>query len=449
MPLQREPKDLLLVNFVFKYKLNKENVIVIGAGLTGLSFAYHFNINTHIYEMGLTVGGLVKTISWRKYNFDVAPHLLHIKYDYVKKFIVDNLGLTLKSHKRNATIYIGDRIIDYPFELNLYGVNNTIKRDCLNGLNEIDGKLRKNDNKLRTGSYKEYALKAFGAGIANHYLLPYNKKIWDTDPSHLTCDWMRHLPTADIDLIRNNADFPGNVRYGYNTDFLYPVDYGIQELPDAMATTLTNLNFKKHLIKINAKKKILTFQDGEKFHYEKLISTIPLTSLIKYVNDPLLMEISNRLRYTTVYVVNFIIDGNIPKGIHWMYFPEPEISFYRASFPKNYFKNASPNSNQIISVEIGSKDHSLSKEYFLNEVKKQVLELGIFKINRVVATYCYKIPVAYCIYDFNRQKIVSFLRDKLKEMDIFSVGRYGAWEYGGMEDAIMTGKELAEEIKKV
>jgi len=165
----------------------QHDTVVIGAGLAGLSFAYHYDKNLPVYESNDIVGGLVRTIDYKGCKFDLAPHLLHLRNPYVRELVFDKLGLEVETHKRKAHIYYDKVIIPYPFELNLLNLSEKTKRDCLEGLNEVKHLTREEELETRKGSYRDYALKCFGSGIANHYLLPYNRKIWDTDPADMTC----------------------------------------------------------------------------------------------------------------------------------------------------------------------------------------------------------------------------------------------------------------------
>ena len=70
----------------------------------------------------------------------------------------------------------------------------------------------------------------------------------------------------------------------------------------------------------------------------------------------------------------------------------------------------------------------------------------IFKINEIVTTNIINIEHAYVIYDSWRDKNLNKILKKLREEDIFSIGRYGAWKYSTMEDAILDGKEIADKL---
>ena len=81
-----------------------------------------------------------------------------------------------------------------------------------------------------------------------------------------------------------------------------------------------------------------------------------------------------------------------------------------------------------------------------SELDKDPTQVGLAKHDQVLAECCLDIPCAYVIYDRNYRKSVEELRGFARENDIYTIGRYGAWEYSGMEDAIWQGKQVADEI---
>ena len=97
--------------------MQQHDKVVIGAGLAGMSFAYHYDKNIPVYETLDTVGGLVRTIEFNGCRFDLAPHLLHLKNPYVRELVFETLGLKVDAHQRKAHIYYDKAIIPYPFEL--------------------------------------------------------------------------------------------------------------------------------------------------------------------------------------------------------------------------------------------------------------------------------------------------------------------------------------------
>lgn len=139
----------------------QHDTVVIGAGLAGLSFAYHYDKNLPVYESNDIVGGLVRTIDYKGCKFDLAPHLLHLRNPYVRELVFDKLGLEVETHKRKAHIYYDKVIIPYPFELNLLNLSEKTKRECLEGLNEVKHLTREEELETRKGSLPRLCTEMF------------------------------------------------------------------------------------------------------------------------------------------------------------------------------------------------------------------------------------------------------------------------------------------------
>ena len=65
-------------------------------------------------------------------------------------------------------------------------------------------------------------------------------------------------------------------------------------------------------------------------------------------------------------------------------------------------------------------------------------------LTKLLAEKCFDIKCAYVIYDKNRKKLVEQITNYLRENDIYTIGRYGSWEYSGMEDAMLQGSNTAK-----
>ena len=55
------------------------------------------------------------------------------------------------------------------------------------------------------------------------------------------------------------------------------------------------------------------------------------------------------------------------------------------------------------------------------------------------------IPYAYVIFDEHYDPCRKQILDYLAANGAFSGGRWGGWNYGGMEDALLEGKQAAEQ----
>jgi len=53
---------------------------------------------------------------------------------------------------------------------------------------------------------------------------------------------------------------------------------------------------------------------------------------------------------------------------------------------------------------------------------------------------------AYVIYDAWRQKNITALLTHLSDLNIHSIGRYGEWKYSSMQEAVLDGKQSADQL---
>jgi UDP-galactopyranose mutase len=64
-------------------------ITIVGAGLAGLSAAYHLEKPYTLLEQENTVGGLCRSIDLDGYVFDYAPHILFTRNPYTSKLFHD------------------------------------------------------------------------------------------------------------------------------------------------------------------------------------------------------------------------------------------------------------------------------------------------------------------------------------------------------------------------
>ena len=109
-------------------------VLIIGAGLAGLSAGYHLGNQHHIIaEAEDRVGGLCKSFHVDGFHFDCTGHLIHFRTPEGKKIISELVSGKIQEHQRRSAIYLQGRYTDYPFQANTYGLPPEIIKDCVHG----------------------------------------------------------------------------------------------------------------------------------------------------------------------------------------------------------------------------------------------------------------------------------------------------------------------------
>lgn len=427
--------------------INNNDIVILGAGLAGLSAAYHLKYDYTLFEKEMEPGGMARSIYKDGYIFDYDGHLLHFKNDYGFKLVSGLMGKNMASHIRDSWVYSKGSFTRYPFQANFYGLPKSIVKDCLVGL--IRAKMSPSNSRDLNGNFENWIVKTFGQGIAEHFMLPYNRKFWTIESAELTCEWLDgFIPVPDIEDSVQGAISDNMNLYGYNSRFWYPIKGGMSELVKCFSSHLKNINLNKKAVTIDQFRHEIIFEDATIKKYKRLISTIPLPELFKLmVNLPRdVKDAFLKLRHTSIFILNIGIKNHIMQGKHWVYYPEEDIIFYRVGFPTNFSSHVAPENRTSMYVEIAYSDaKKIDKEKIIPSVIEQLLKLGLISQKEDIET-CVPMDIkyGYIIYDSYRKPGLTLIKDYLKRFHIHSIGRYGSWRYMSMEDVIMEGKELAE-----
>ncbi|MGM0441660.1 MAG: protoporphyrinogen/coproporphyrinogen oxidase [Elusimicrobiota bacterium] len=434
-------------------------VVIIGAGLTGLRAAIHLQekgADTVVLEKTDRPGGLTRTETSGDFKFDYTGHFLHFNSDrmktYVKSLFSEFSDRKLLKVERNSRIFFHDRLVPYPFQSNIGYLPTDVKRECLV---EFFKNLKKNETAGREkDNFYEWLYQRFGEGILNHFMVPYNKKLWTVHPKKLTTEWMsRFVPRPQPEEVIKGALKQRDKNEGYNATFFYPED-GIGTLPEILDKKAPPVNYREEVLKIDIdNKKVKT--NTKSYEYDYLITTVPLKNLADITSGipSKIMEKFKFLTYSSLLNINIGWDSGpgdlISRDIHWLYFPNPQYKFYRVGFPPAVSRKMAPEGCWSAYVEISYSENNFpDPENYDSIVKKVIKSLRNLKIipdsADIINKLILKIEPSYVIYNKNwnnsRNTILKFLEQK----DIFTGGRYGGWEYSTMEEALIRGEKLAE-----
>ncbi|MFC1623893.1 protoporphyrinogen/coproporphyrinogen oxidase [Candidatus Omnitrophota bacterium] len=425
----------------------KDEVVILGAGLAGLSTAYHLKQGYSLYEKEESPGGMARSIHRDGYTFDYDGHLLHFRNEYTFSLLREFLDGNLAPHKRSSWVYSKKSYTRYPFQANFYGLPKDVVRDCLMGLIKARVNSLKEEN-ASNGNFENWVKKTFGTGIAEHFMLPYNRKFWTLEPSELTCDWLDgFVPVPALEDIVTGAISSNTKPYGYNSRFWYPVNGGISEVVEGFLGRINNLHLNKRAVTIDQHRREIVFEDGVIKRFRNLVVTVPLPELFKIlVNIPAqIKEAFSVLKFTSIFIVNLGIKKEDITDKHWVYYPEEDIVFYRTGFPSNFSMDVTPSKRSSIYAEISYSDRKkMDKEKAVVNTVRDLKTLGIIRDEREVeVSLPIDIKYGYVVYDKNRKRAVHLIKDYLERFNIHSIGRYGSWRYMSMEDVILEGREMA------
>jgi len=427
-----------------------KKIIILGAGLAGLTSAYHLQKRKKeciVFEKEKEIGGLVRSKKILGFTFDYAGHLLHFRNKKNFIFVKSLLGDNLVKHNRNASIYIFNRFVPFPFQTNLFALPKKIKEECFIGFVRAQ-----NNRKELAHNFYDWIIKNLGEGIAKHFMLPYNNKFWTISPKDLTYEWAeRFVILPSLKEVKKGMEKGYSRNIGYNSIFWYPKKGGISELSKALGKEVKNIFTDCEIKEIDLKNKTIKLFNGEKERFDVLLSTLPLPELSQIIVKipPSIKFYFKKLRWNSILNINLGIDRRLEIPYHWIYFPEKEFPFFRVGFFHNFSHSLVPEEKSSLYIEIAyAQFNSIDKKNIVSRAIKDLVKAEILERNdKIIIKDINDIKYGYPVYDFNYQKARERILAYLYENNIISFGRYGSWRYMSMEDVIWDGENKADLLK--
>ena len=416
--------------------IEKADVVCIGAGVSGLGFANYWR-ESHPTDRVLVLereplpGGYCRTVEQDGFVWDYSGHFFHFKHPEIEQWLRDRMpGEDLRTVERIARIRFAGRDIDFPFQKHIHQLPLADFLECLTEL------YFRPQSAVPPRSFGEMLVQRLGKGITEKFLRPYNEKLYATSLDMLDVDAMgRFFPHADLaDIIANMR--PNASSHGYNATFTYPAGGAIRYIHalmrDLPAGTVA-CDEPVLAIDLDAR----TVQTPKRvIEYARLVSSAPLSTLAKLckVEHDSDVFTSNR-----VLVFNLGFDKKGKKDVHWIYYPDREIAFYRVGFYDNIFEA----DRLSLYVEIGFAtgavvDVAAMRERVLADLRK----LGVITDHQLVAEHSVIMDPAYV--HITRSSLSEHARTtaELRTRGVYSIGRYGGWTYCSIEDNIVEAREL-------
>ena len=397
---------------------NIQTALIIGAGPSGLAFAYELiknnsGIRPIIIEKLGCVGGLSRTVYDGNLGVDIGGHRLFTKNKYIQgiwdSFLpvqnapsVDDLYCerdvkypkngrdpnkeddVMLIRKRYSTIIHNGKTFEYPIKLNFETLSNLgFKASFCAGLSYIKSLFCKR----KEDSLEDFLINRFGQVLYDIFFKSYTKKVWGLDASCISSCW-GHQRIRKLSLFKTilNALFSkiNFLKYSKETslidEFYYP-KFGCSQLWEKMADYIVNNGGK---IILNSEfvdfsvdeDKIISLRYKNNHKIEEIfanyfVSSIPISDLIKGVDASYdLKQNAINLPYRDYILVSFYTNdfylknktdyktvNNIAPEC-WIYLQEKDALASRIQIMNNW----SP-----YLVGDFRKNYLISLEYFVNE----------------------------------------------------------------------------------
>ncbi len=426
-------------------------VIILGAGIAGLSAGYHLRIHgipSVLIEKEGEPGGLCRSVQYENMFFDYGVHISFTNDKSIQDFFRKSVNNDYIKKEAIIKNYWHGFWLEHPPISNLHPLPKQIVKKIL-----LDFIRRDTPSEKSVTTYKDWCVKYFGNYFYQKFSALYTKKFWTLDAQNLTTDWINErIDKTSLESIIDGILNITTQNNHYVTTFRYPKTGGYS----SFLSWGKNLNIRYHSSPelIDPVKKIITLTSGVKIPYESLISSIPLPELITRIDHvpQSVKKAVKDLKWTSLLMLNFKVSKNAgPNQSHWNYYYDLELPFTRLVFMSNFPKEENYRGQYTIQAEIPySKYRPLEMSI---EDTVQLSIKGISKtesINEEDIEYLGKINInyGYVIFDKKRSNSVKLIHDYLKSCNIFYCGRFGEWEYLWSDQAFISGKNAAENILK-
>ena len=311
---------------------------------------------------------------------------------------------------------------------------------------------------LEPRSFEDFIHRVWGSGIARHFAIPYNRKLWKVPLDEMETSWLGgRVPLPDLEEMIDGALSPVPKPMGPNAHFGYPLRGGFQALMDGFLPHLaSDLRLATEAVRIVPSRKTVLLSDGSAIPYDVLISTIPLPRLVRLLGPeapPAILDAAAGLRHLSVRCVNVGVGRPDLTEKHWIYYPE-ETVFHRVFVQGNASPHCNPPGGFGLTCEMTySKDYPLPDDG--DELTRRCVDdlrsVGLIRHDDPIWTTCQAdLPYAYVVYDHERRERVDHIRAWLMEREILLAGRFSEWEYYNSDHAFVAGRDaalLAKELR--
>lgn len=460
------------------------DTLIIGAGITGLSTAWHLrdsDLKIAVLEGSSELFGHSKSHSHQSLFWEEGPHVSFTKNKYVYDFISNHCMSTRLIKPKVASFFEGGWL-SHPIQHNLQELPTPLRLQIERELDELIG----SGEALGFGggsTYEDWILKRFGKTLYETFFKPYTLKYWQAHPSELTHSWVGERIANPKS--RNKGEFFTKKPH-YIQEIRYPEGAGFQALYESLADGY-EVNLETSVVHVDLEAKIVVDNRGETWSYSTLVNTTPLPAFIQMLPKHQRPNIDG-LEWTSIELRNHTLDKEPLVDFHWGYVYSPQISFsrfwqphllaglgngrygiqtetYSRSKARQYLNEPRPSavdnysmfetSDSKLDSEI--RDIRLISDETTVSTSKKRIEWGNVIFTTETSETLNKIWETLSNFGLRRESgdthpLAKWLDDGRPDSgnnllgDLIMAGRYAQWKYFWSDDCLLRGKEVADAI---
>lgn len=441
-------------------------VAVIGAGVAGLTAAYQLarrNTEVEVFEAADAVGGLARSIDLWGQRVDLGPHRFFSKAARVNRLWLDVVGSDYRMVDRLTRIYFRGRFFDYP----LRAANALVNMGVLNAgqcvLSYMREKVSPSFPETHEPTFESWVVRKFGRRLFEMFFKSYSEKLWGITCQELDADFAaQRIKRFSLGEAMKAAFGFANRQHKTLVDrFAYPVG-GTGMVYERMADFVNQNGGKVHVKRPVSRVVLdqdrvrgLEFEDGHFEAYDHVISTMPLTLMVRGLGESVPQNVQDavaRLRFRNTILVFLHVDGENLFPDQWQYIHSPDLLVGRVTNFRNWVPELyGDKRTSILALEYWCFDEeplwAETDAQLIERASREMRSTGLLGQAAVLEGKVLRLRRCYPVYTRGYKKHLDPIVAYLRTLEgLHPIGRYGAFKYNNQDHSILMGLLAAENI---
>ena len=442
-------------------------VAVIGAGPAGMTAAYQLSkdgTEVDVFEASDAVGGLARTIERWGQKVDVGPHRFFSNDARVNRLWLEVIGRDYRMIDRLTRIYYRKRFFDYPlraanalWNMGLFSAARCLASYCKE---KVLPSFRPEDNQ----TFESWVVSRFGRRLFQMFFQSYSEKLWGIPCDELDADFaaQRIKKFSMGEAIKSALGLGKNKHKTLVDQFAYPLE-GTGLVYERMADYVRKNGGRIHLhspvhrlLHDNRRIYGIEFPDGTQESFDHVISTMPLTLMVKGLDDlPSHVESAiDQLRFRNTLLIYLHVDGADLFPDQWLYVHSPDLLVGRVTNFRNWVPELYGDAKtSILALEYWANDDDAlwheDDAGLIARAEREIRTTGLIGKAAVLDGNVFRIRRCYPVYARGYKESLRPVVDYLNSFTGLTViGRYGAFKYNNQDHSILMGILAAENISE-
>jgi protoporphyrinogen oxidase len=447
---------------------SKKKVVVLGAGIGGLSAGYFLartgKFDVILLEKAPMIGGLCASFELNNFTLDHGAHKIYSVIPGILDEIKILMGERLLELPKKNRLFLRGHLVDYPLRLSNLAAVLGIKTFLQLGLGYAFEFIRGILSDKQPRSYEEYMIRRFGAPAYNLVFEPLADKVWG-DPASLHPEMARaRVPASGgIEVILKLLGLKKETSETNAASFFYPKK-GFGDFPQAMkevieelgGKVILNVDVQNLVLDGDRIKSVEASVDGSQTQYRTdfLVSSIPLGILSQLIfddADPSFVQSTKALEFRHLILVYVFVNRPLVLDDQWVFFPEKDFIFSRIFEQKQMNFDLGPENQTVICCDFTCDQDSWKWKAVDEELAEKVIEslvkAGFITADEVLDVYVKRVKNFYPRYDLDYVGKLIRINNKLQKIrNLLLTGRIGMYNYNNSDHCVDMGRYISENL---